>query len=37
MRAATWESPEGKGTESVSGFGHGLPKTAIPYRVVRGK
>jgi len=38
MRAATWESPEGKkGTESVSEFGHRLPKTAIPYRAVHGK
>jgi len=33
MRAATWESPEGKkGTESVSEFGHRLPKTSIPLR-----
>ena len=37
MRAATWESPEGKGTESVSEFGHALPKTTIPYHAAPGK
>jgi len=38
MRAATWESPEGKNaTESVSEFGHALPKTTIPYHAAPGK
>jgi len=38
MRAAPRESTRAKNaTESVSEFGHALPKTTISYDAVRGK